>query len=473
MISASQFSQIQTKHRFHSNFMSERTGKRYKLPLLLTILHIPLGLLLYLSTSLAMLHPLVTFALGMYFAVSRHKRLERVALVVAYMVGSEALWRMARAPIPWEFGKYAAATVMITALVKRQNWKLPNFPLLYLVFLIPACLLTVIGNNLGDSRDFISFNMSGPFLLFTSCWFFSYIRVTPLELKYILIILIVPIISIATTALFYTVTIEEITFNNESNIATSGGYGPNQVSSILGLGVFICIAAYLLFQNKLKDSIYLGLLAILFAAQSILTFSRGGLYNAMGGILLVIFFQMKNLSQGVKRLIPIIGIILVFLLILFPYLNDFTGGALQERFEDTQATGRMEIIEADLHIFFENPILGAGVGGAKDLREGYLGKAVGAHTEFSRILGEHGVFGLFALIILGIGFVYSLKRQKTSMGKALVAGAVVWSSLFMLNAGMRLAAPSFIWGLSYLTLTVSFSRNRKYLIPVQKKNINC
>jgi hypothetical protein len=45
-----------------------------------------------------------------------------------------------------------------------------------------------------------------------------------------------PAVSIAALALFGILTNPDITFNTESNFATSGGFGPNQVSSMLGLG---------------------------------------------------------------------------------------------------------------------------------------------------------------------------------------------------------------------------------------------
>lgn len=197
---------------------------------------------------------------------------------------------------------------------------------------------------------------------------------------------------------------------------------------------------------------FINLFVLLFAVQSVLTFSRGGIYNALGATIAVILFQIPNLRNSLKRLVPVVGLAAFFLLMVFPYLDDFTGGALQTRFEDTDTTGRLDIVEADLQIFTNNPILGAGVGEARELREEYFGRAVGAHTEFTRILAEHGLFGIFAILALTIGVISRLRKLQLNLSKALAMGAVVWSSLFMMNAGMRLAAPSFMWGLSFLTV---------------------
>src|SRR5205085_12507641 len=84
--------------------------------------------------------------------------------------------------------------------------------------------------------DQLSFNLSVPLALMVSVWFFSHLKVTPQQLHRILLALICPIIGIAVIALKGIVTAKDLVFINDSNFATSGGYGPNQVSAILGLG---------------------------------------------------------------------------------------------------------------------------------------------------------------------------------------------------------------------------------------------
>ncbi len=457
------------KHLDYSKDTFVQTTQEYKLPLLLIFLHIPLGVLLYQSSALALLYPIVIFFFGLYYAFRKHEKLEYVAGVVGYFIGVEVLWRMAQSSIFWEFGKYGAATIMIVALIQRGYWKIPTLPLFYLVFLIPACLLTVMSNSLYVARSQLSFNMSGPFLLFISCWFFSYLKVNSVQLKKLLLTLAIPLLSIAVTTLFYTVTTQDIEFTNESNFMTSGGFGPNQVSTMLGLGIFICLVCFLIFRNNLKVAIYLGVLSILFAVQSVMTFSRSGIYIALGASLVVIIFQMRNLSQNAKRVLPILGLSLIFLLWVFPYFNDFTGGKLQERFEDTETTNRAEIIEVDYQVFLENPILGVGVGEANFLRREILGFNAVSHTEFARLISEHGILGVFSMIALAIGVLHNFKRQNLSIGKAFVGGVIVWSTLYMLTSGMRLAIPAFIWGLSYMTIEVSYVRKNRLLKVIANK----
>lgn len=422
------------------------------LPLWTIAAHIPLGLVLYGFNLLALAHPLLVFLLGMYWAVNRRVRIEKVAAVVVYLAAVEVLWRMAQAPILWEFGKYASLLMMISALVVRRHWQIPKLPAIYFGFLLPSSFLTVIDFGIAGAKEKLSFNLSGPLVLFVACWFFSYVRADWKKIRHLLLVVTIPLISIAVTTLFYTVTNPDIRFTGESNFAASGGFGPNQVSSILGLGVFACITCYLLFRNDLVSTVYIILMTILFAAQSVMTFSRGGIFSALGAAFAVLIFQMHNLSQGVKRLIPIIGAAFIFLMLVFPYMNEFTGGKLQERFEERTTTKRIEIISSDMKLFLENPVFGVGLGESYFLRQRYLGYKAASHTEFSRMISEHGIFGILALMSLAVATLHNLRRQRLSFAKAFVCGVVVWSALFMLNAGMRLAAPSLLWGLAFITV---------------------
>lgn len=431
---------------------------RFGFPLLLVAVHIPLGLVLYQSSILSTFYPAVLFAASLFYAWRTEVSLDRVANFCGYLIGAEVLWRMAGSAIFWEFGKYATGAIMIVALVRRKRFKVAWMPMLYCILLVPGAFITLFVAGLGEAKDQISFNLSGPFLLLTAATYFVNVRFSPAKIKRLLMICTLPIISIALTTLYYTATIENIKFDSESNFLTSGGFGPNQVSSILGMGVFLCFCIYLLFRNSFRDQIIVGALALLFTAQSLMTFSRGGMYNATGAALVVVLFMVAGRRREIGRLLPLIVLGTVFLLVVFPYLNEFTGGALLNRFEDTSATGRIDIVDGDFHIFENNPVFGVGVGQAKALREAYYGQAVASHTEFLRIFSEHGLFGVLGIVLLGVGFFFSIRDQRTTVGKAFTAGAVTWSCLFMMNAGMRLAAPAFLWGLSYAIVSVPLLR---------------
>lgn len=425
-------------------------SREVRLSLLIAVAHIPLGLVIYNAGAAAIIHPLAVFLLGMYWAVKKRFGLERVALAAGYIIGAEVLWRMAHAPIYWEFGKYAPAAIMITALVARRRLQFPKLPLIYFVALIPACFLTLADFDLIEAGNEISFNMSGPFLLLVASWFFSNVKLTDLQLQRLLYSLIIPMMSVACVTLFFSVAKENIQFSTESNLATSGGFGPNQVSSILGLAAFLTLTCIVLFSGDLKSKAVLTIVAVFFVAQCVLTFSRGGIYNAVGGLAVMVLFNSNRLSDGIRSMLPVVAVGSLFFWFVFPLLNNFTGGMLQERFEDSNTTGRTEIIQSDFEVFKENPIFGVGVGASPTYREPLLGHKALSHTELTRLVSEHGVFGVIALVCLFVMAVFNVKKQRLRSRRALVAGIFMWSGLFMLNAGMRLGAPSFMLGLTFI-----------------------
>lgn len=432
----------------------KRIGSRErKITMLIAFAHLPLGVLLYNVGPLAILHPVAIFLLGLYWAVKERYSLNRVALAAGYIIGAEVLWRMAHVPIPWEFGKYGSAAIMIIALLTRLRLNIPKLPLVYLFALIPACIITLTAYYPEEARwSRLIFGMSGPVFLAISCWFFSHVRINVPQLRRLFLAIIIPLLSVGCVTLFYTVTVENLDFDTESNLATSGGFGPNQVSAMLGLGLFLTLGCIILFKNSSRGKALLGTIAVFFAAQSMMTFSRGGIYAAVGAGIVLILFHFHNLADGIKRLLPILVLVALFVLFVFPFINNFTGGKLLERFEDEGTTKRVDIIESDVQIFLENPVFGLGVGFSSNYRKRFLQYTAASHTEFSRMLSEHGSLGILAIACLIAMTVLNVLRQRSILGRALIAGVSVWSILFMFNAGMRMGAPSFIWGMAFLTL---------------------
>jgi len=239
---------------------------------------------------------------------------------------------------------------------------------------------------------------------------------------------------------------------------TSGGFGPNQVSAALGLGS-LAVFIYLLVEKRnwwLKALLFVAMVAM--AAQSALTFSRTGLYNAGISAVAATFYLARD---GRARL-KILGVIVIGFLVanylLLPKLDEFTSGTLLARFRNTSLTGRDTIIKADLQIWSDNPVFGVGPGHATTLRaESY--RESSAHTEFSRLVAEHGVFGFLAfLLLIFIGF-QNLKRESTLHNKAVMVALTCWSFGFMMVTAMRLVAPATLLGLGAITLLLDHNQS--------------
>jgi hypothetical protein len=52
--------------------------------------------------------------------------------------------------------------------------------------------------------------------------------------------------------------------------------------------------------------------------------------------------------------------------------------------------------------YVDHPIVGVGVGRAREERIEATGDVVASHSEVSRLLAEHGMLGVLSLLILGI-----------------------------------------------------------------------
>jgi hypothetical protein len=412
--------------------------------------HVPLALLMFRFDQIATVHAMLTPIIGALWLLSK-RHLERAAYLGAYITGAEVLWRMTDAQVFWEFGKYSMVGLFVLAMLRAGRIKWSPLPLMYFLLLLPSCLLTFQYLGMEYARKSLSFNLSGPFALMVSVWFFSNLRITQEQLHRMFLALVGPAVGIASITAFTTFSSTAIKFSAQSNKLTSGGFGPNQVSAILGLGFLL---AMFFLMNSRSGFGLKGLMfgtMVLLGVQSALTFSRGGLYMAAGGALLGLLYLIRDSNSRIRIVLVITAIFVVTNYVLLPSLDTFTGGSLSSRFEDTNPTGRDEIILIDLQIWAENPILGVGPGIGMIYRaQAY--KFVAAHTEFTRLLAEHGIFGALALLLLLVMAVQSIRRSKTIIGKALAASMLGWSILFMMIDAMRLAAPALAFGLSFVTI---------------------
>jgi O-antigen ligase len=427
--------------------------------LLFLALHAPLALLLYRAPALATLHAVATVLFGLIWARPPHG-LEKAAMVGAYIAGSEVLWRMTGANVFWEAGKYAMAMVFIAAMARTRSLNGPAAPLFYFVLLVPSCLLTVTKTDWHWARSEISFNLSGPFALMVAAWLFSHLRLTWEQVQRIFTAFMGPAVGISAIALFGIATNPELHFGTESNYAASGGFGPNQVASMLGLGALLALLAVVNDRSSFLLRAAFFSLMLLMLTESALTFSRGGLYDAgAGAIVACLFWLGDRRSRGRMGLI---AALLLFLAIymLIPRLNAFTGGALVNRFEDTNLTGRDLLVTNELRAWGENPLFGLGPGQSKGIHVENF-RAVAAHAEFTRMLAEHGTLGLISLILLLATAYRNFRRALSAREKAVVASLVCWTFLFMNSYAMRLAAPAFIFGLTAATLSGAAAARRR------------
>jgi hypothetical protein len=315
----------------------------------------------------------------------------------------------------------------------------------FFALLMPSVVLVI--TRLGFAAQApLSFFMAGPFEMTIVAWFCWRLKLTIEEVRRLFLAAIAPIVGIAAVALFGIYTAKELTFGKSSNFLSSGGFGPNQVSATLGLGVLFGLMFIVLGHSRLVLKLFVLGLTLLFAAQSVLTFSRGGIYNVIGAAAAASIYLMRDSSTRQRFALMLVIVFVVGSYFIFPQLESLTNGKLTARFTNTDTSNRAQIAFDELRVFREYPILGVGPGGSD-----FVGVST-AHTEFTRLPAEHGVFGAIAVLLLLAAAVINLRKTKTMRGKAIVIALIAWGFMNMLNSAMRLAAPGFVIGLTFATI---------------------
>ncbi len=409
------------------------------------IAHALLGITMRAIPLLGMMHAFGCLAFGVYVAARRP--LAELPTVIGYIASAEVLWRMTKVPIFWEFSKYAVIVIAFIGLLRIRAQRNRGLAIGYLALLLPSAILTVFALDLGAAREQISFNLAGPIALTVCVLLFSNTPMTSAAIRRTLLWQLGPIIGVAAIAYQGIARAESIQFVMESNAVLSGGYGPNQVSATLGLGVLGCILLLLTRREPMHVRILLIVIILALGAQAALTFSRGGLVLAGAATVAAASYLLRDRRARVTLIVLAGFVYLVATLYVIPALETFTEGKLVERFANLDPTGRSELLGFDLRIFIDNPVLGVGPGVATRMRA-EMGHFGAAHTEYTRMLAEHGILGAIAIVLLVWLFARTLLESRTILSRAFVAALIVWSALFLGVNGMRLALPAYTFGLA-------------------------
>ena len=419
------------------------------------LLHAPLGYAMHQSSTIATAHAGIVLLSGLILAVSTKSALS-IASMAAYITGAEVMWRMCKAHIPWETGKYAVILILLL-FGFRASYKRARWTILYILLLIPAVIppFTELPFNL--ARMYVSFNLSGPISLAVCIWFFSSQSFNRSDLNRILLFLIMPITGIACITVISTY-YNDITFRTASNFTASGGFGPNQVASMFALG-FTAMFFLLLFSATNKKYYRLISMAVMgvFFVQSVMTFSRTGPYLAIGSVAAGSMFFLNNFRARLGIAFGIIAFLFVGHFYLFPTLNGFTSGMLKARYQELNTSNRTIILEEELEVWSEKPILGVGLGMVRFYRNDFTHAA--SHTEFSRLLAEHGAMGLLALLLLMIKMSENIFSKRNEFERSFTASLSCYFVGFLLVSGMRLVAPGLALGLAFATLLTDEESN--------------
>jgi O-antigen ligase len=364
--------------------------------------------------------------------------------------------------ILYEIGKYGLILFSLLGIFLGPiKGKISISLLIYILFLSIGIIFTQVPP--GESiRKAIAFNLSGPISLAVFALYCNLRNITVKQLKLLLFFLLSPIFSMIIFLYLKTPSLEDLVFTTSSNFATSGGFGPNQVSTMIGIGTFI-IAIFIILRVQLSKYLFLDIIFLAyFTYRGLLTFSRGGMLTA--GVALAAFIVCIVLHKRLtfKKLFLYTSVSFALFMGVWLYTTNITGGLIFNRYAGKNAkgiqkkdasAGRGAIFERQLESFYESPFFGIGVGNGKYKRiESNIKVTAAAHNEISRLLEEQGLLGFIALLILLIKPLVNIYFGTMYQRSFLISFYVFWF-LTINHSAMRLAFPGFIYGLSLIKIT--------------------
>lgn len=411
-----------------------------------------------------------------YRIVTGKDKQQEVLLACAYIAAAEIFFRMSKAYIFWETGKYAIIFYCLLGMT-YLGFKRDSAPyIFYFLLLLPA--IAVSYNQLTYDVDFrksVLFNLSGPFCLSVAAVFAFGRKVTMNQLLKILDYMVYPIITTVVYVVLYSPDVREAIRHTASNAGFSGGYSGNQTATILGFGFFILLTRFFIPYKNIVVQGAMMFFMVLMGYRALLTFSRGGvLAGVLVAIIFIAVYYLKGFTSG--RLKPSFRFLALVLggLAIWGYTYFQTSGLIENRYTNKDAlgrdkgdytTGRGKLLEAEFEAFSKSPVLGIGAGRVRIYFEEELDIHLPSHNEISRMLAEHGSLGIFALMTLIFAPIVTMLQGRQNI--------YFWPFLafWFLTIGhssMRVALPAFVYALCLLNVTYESKKK----IAVHRKSID-
>ena len=425
-----------------------------------------IGLGLYYLPFFPKLYGYGMFVVGVYFVLNSRNRNNEVLYAAAYIVGSEVALRMTDGNPIYEYSKYAVIIFMLIGIYFSGISKNAVPIWLYLLFLIPGLVIGYYTLDGIDSvKNAISFNISGPLCL-GLCALYCYTRrITFKQLNELLLLVGLPIISCSIYLYLYTPELKDILLGTGSNFATSGGFGPNQVATILGLGMFVFFSRLIFFSPNVFLFVINAVVAVELSYRGLITFSRGGIVTSLLMLIVLVLVTYVKISSNARIKMNYILVALVIGMAgTWVFSSSQTNGLINKRYanqdingrvKEDRFTGREELAKDEIAAFLAQPIFGLGVGKIAEERQKKTGDLVVTHNEITRTIGEHGAFGILALLILFTMPLFIFFRNSYNI---YILSFLVFWLLTINHAAMRLTAPAFIYALALLNVYVPPSK---------------
>jgi hypothetical protein len=434
--------------------------KEEALYLNLILFHVGIGFLVFLFPFISKIYGYAIFILGPLYIIKKQNKNNEALMAAAYVVGSEVFLRMTGGNPLYEISKYGVMVFIFIGMYYSGFSKGATPYWIFILLLIPGIVLsTFVLNFETDIKNAIAFNISGPACLAVAS-LYTFRRKIPVDqMNTILLCMGLPIVTCMTYLTFYTPNIRDVITSTQSNFETSGGFGPNQVATILGLGMFIFFSRIIL-ESRTKYMFLINLIvAMNISFRGIVTFSRGGMITGFLMIILLLFFlYSKSNFKGRVKLNYLIVLVSLAMIATWTYTSFQTGGLIDKRYanqdaagrkKESQLTGREDVAKGEIDVFLANPFFGVGVGKGVEVRYAETGDRTLSHDEITRMLAEHGSLGIIGLLILFFTPLFLYIENKFNM--YLLCFVAFWF-LTINHAAMRTAAPAFVYSLSLINV---------------------
>ena len=434
----------------------------------LILFHVGIGFLVFVFPFFSKIYGYAIFIVGTFYIIKKQNKNHEALIVAAYVVGSEVFLRMTGGNPLYEISKYGVMAFIFLGMYFSGFSRSAVPYWIFLLLLVPSVVLTIFVLDFDTNlKNSIAFNISGPACLGIASIYTFGRKISLDQMNTILLSMALPIITCTVYLIFYTPNIRDVVTGTQSNFETSGGFGPNQVATVLGLGMFIFFSR-IIFESKTKYLLIINLIVALnISYRGIVTFSRGGMITGLLMIILLLFFlYTKTNFNGRVKLNYLIVMVSIAMMATWAYSSFQTGGLIDKRYANQDAAGRVKVsrlsgrekvAKDEIDLFLKNPIFGVGVGKGVEVRKAETGDDTLSHDEITRMLAEHGTLGIFGLLILFLTPLFLYIENKFNM--YLLCFVAFWF-LTINHAAMRTAAPAFVYSLSLLNVYLGNTPNK-------------
>jgi hypothetical protein len=434
----------------------------------LILFHVGIGFLVFVFPFFSKIYGYAIFIVGTFYIIKKQNKNHEALIVAAYVVGSEVFLRMTGGNPLYEISKYGVMAFIFLGMYFSGFSRNAVPYWIFLLLLVPSLVLTSFVLDFDTNlKNSIAFNISGPACLGIASIYTFGRKISLDQMNTILLSMALPIITCTFYLIFYTPNIRDVVTGTQSNFETSGGFGPNQVATVLGLGMFIFFTR-IIFESKTKYLLIINLIVALnISYRGIVTFSRGGMITGLLMIILLLFFlYTKTNFNGRVKLNYLTVMVSIAMMATWAYSSFQTGGLIDKRYANQDAAGRVKVsrlsgrekvAKDEIDLFLKNPIFGVGVGKGVEVRKAETGDGTLSHDEISRMLAEHGTLGILGLLILFFTPLFLYVENKFNM--YLLCFVTFWF-LTINHAAMRTAAPAFVYSLSLLNVYLGNTTNK-------------